>query len=94
MVANDMPTLANDMISTLYTINFADFSAFFESDLPCFVNSLTYIPKESREKVLWGIRPVTDMPSFQSSIQKLLKDIRIYSNCEYACLLPHVRTQN
>ena len=77
-----MSTLANDMISTLYTVNFSDFSAFFESDLPYFVNSLTSIPKESRDKVLWEIRPVTDMPSFQSFIQKLLKDIRIYSNCE------------
>lgn len=77
-----MSTLANDMISTLYTINFTDFTVFFEADLPTFINSLPMIPKESKEKLVWGIRPVTDMPSFQSSVQKLLKDIRIYSNCE------------
>ncbi|KAK8802514.1 hypothetical protein WA171_006193 [Blastocystis sp. BT1] len=74
-------TLSSDMIATLYTVNFSDFSPFFETDIPLFLNSLNGLSKENKEKLAWNITTVTDMPSFQLLIQRLMKDIRIYSSC-------------
>lgn len=44
-----------------------------------FLNSIPNLQKESRESLLWKLETVTDMPSFQSFIKRLMKDIRIYT---------------
>lgn len=64
-----------------YTINFSDFTPFYKTDLPLFIASIDVISKENREKIVWGIKEVSDLPSFKSMILQLLKDIRIYLNC-------------
>lgn len=90
MYSKDQTTLTAEMISTLwgdgagvecrYTINFSDFAPFYRTDLPLFLDSLAGLQKENRERLLWEGETVTDMPSFQSFIRKLMKDIHIYSN--------------
>lgn len=64
-----------------YTINFSDFSTFYKNDLPLFISSIESISKENKDTIIWGIKEVNDMPSFQMMILRLLKDLRIYSNC-------------
>ena len=67
-------------IDSRYTINFSDFAPFYRTDLPLFLESVPGLQKENRERLLWGGETVTDMPSFQSFIRKMMKDIHIYSN--------------
>ncbi|KAK8800862.1 hypothetical protein WA588_001693 [Blastocystis sp. NMH] len=82
LLAGVHETLAADMVTTLYTINFADFSAFYESDVPLFLGSISCLSKEDREHLAWELAPVSDMPSFQSMIKRFIKDIRIYTTSD------------
>lgn len=62
-------------------MNVSDFSLFYKTILPMFISSIDSISKEDKEKIVWGIKEVNDMPSFQTMILRLLQDLRIYSNC-------------
>ena len=70
------------MIISRYTINFSDFTPFYEMDLPMFLNTVPGLTVEMKERIARNVNSVSDMPSFQLLIQRLIKDIRIYTSAE------------
>ncbi|KAM9457944.1 exportin-6 [Clarias gariepinus] len=73
--------LQDDITMALYNMAAVDFSAFFSSFLPEFLNSCQGLDPHQRTTLARNFTPERDLPSFSQGVYRLVNDLRFYRLC-------------
>ena len=62
----------------IYNMSSTDFPVFFGKFVPQFLSGVEKLDDSQRQILADSFQPVTDLPSFQASLDRFINDLRYY----------------